>query len=58
MNHHDLEHADPPFPELGEEVELFLETEAREGVLLYERDGELQKKPMAPWERGLKARVP
>ena len=58
MNHHALEHADPPFPELGEEVELFLETEAREGVLLYERDGELQKKPMAPWERGLKARVP
>lgn len=39
-------------------MELFLETEAREGVLLYERDGELQKKPMAPWERGLKARVP
>ncbi|WP_022798585.1 glycoside hydrolase family 13 protein [Thermus islandicus] len=58
MNYHDLEHLHPPFPELGEEVEIRLETEAKEGLLLFERDGELHTKPMEPWEGGLKARVP
>jgi len=58
MNHHDLEHLHPPFPELGEEVEIRLETAAREGLLLFERDGELHTKPMEPWGGGLRARVP
>ncbi|GAB5603033.1 glycoside hydrolase family 13 protein [Thermus sp. FJN-A] len=53
MNHHDLEHVDPTFPELGEEVELFLETEAREGLLVYEKDGELHQKPMRRQKGGL-----
>jgi alpha-glucosidase len=57
MTHHDLEHVHPPFPDLGEEVELFLETPAREGLLAYEKDGELHEKPLTPWEGGLKARV-
>ncbi|GAA5336325.1 MULTISPECIES: glycoside hydrolase family 13 protein [Thermus] len=57
MNRHDLEHVHPPFPDLGEEVELFLETPAKEGLLLFEKDGELHEKPLTPWEGGLKAKV-
>jgi alpha-glucosidase len=41
MTYHDLEHLSPPFPLLGEEVEIFLETEAQEGLLLYEKDGQV-----------------
>jgi alpha-glucosidase len=57
MNYHDLEHLSPPFPRLGEEVEIFLETEAQEGLLLYEKDGEVLQKPMARVPGGLKAKV-
>ncbi|AEV15401.1 Maltodextrin glucosidase [Thermus sp. CCB_US3_UF1] len=57
MNRHDLEHVHPPFPELGEVVELFLETRAREGVLLYEKDGELHQEPLTRVPGGLRARV-
>ncbi|KHG64531.1 maltodextrin glucosidase [Thermus sp. 2.9] len=57
MNRHDLEHVHPPFPDLGEAVTLFLETPAKEGLLVYEKDGELHEKPLVPWERGLKAEV-
>jgi alpha-glucosidase len=28
LTYHDLEHLSPPFPRLGEEVAIFLETEA------------------------------
>jgi alpha-glucosidase len=57
MNYHDLEHLSPPFPRLGEEVAIFLETEAQEGLLLYEKDGEVLQKPMARVPGGLKAQV-
>ncbi len=57
MNYHDLEHLSPPFPCLGEEVAIFLETEAQEGLLLYEKDGEVLQKPMARVPGGLKAQV-
>lgn len=57
MNHHDLEHVHPPLPGLGEEVELFLETSAKEGLLLYEKDGELQQKPLEWAPGGLRVRV-
>ncbi|TBH21282.1 glycoside hydrolase family 13 protein [Thermus thermamylovorans] len=36
---------------------LFLETEAREGLLLYEKDGEIHQKPMERAEGGLRVRV-
>ncbi|WP_018460499.1 alpha-amylase family glycosyl hydrolase [Thermus oshimai] len=54
---HDLEHLDPPFPGLGEEVEFRLETRAREGLFLYQRDGEVHAKPMSPFPGGLRVRV-
>ncbi len=57
-HHHDLEHLHPPLPELGEEVSFFLETEAKEGLFLYEKDGEIHKKPMQRAKGGLRARVP
>jgi alpha-glucosidase len=57
MTYHDLEHLSPPFPRLGEEVAIFLETEAQEGLLLYEKDGEVLQKPMARVPGGLKAQV-
>ncbi|GAA6742761.1 glycoside hydrolase family 13 protein [Thermus antranikianii] len=57
-HYHDLEHIHPPLPELGEEVTLYLETEAEEGLLLYEKDGEIHKKPMEPAKGGLRVRVP
>lgn len=57
MTYHDLEHVHPPFPSLGDEVELFLETPAKEGFLLYEKDGELHQKPLRPAPGGLRARV-
>ena len=56
-HYHDLEHIHPPLPELGEEVTLHLETEAKEGLLLYEKDGEIYKKPMEPAKGGLRVRV-
>lgn len=57
-HYHDLEHIHPPLPELGEEVTLFLETGAKEGVLLYEKDGEIHKKPMERAKGSLRVRVP
>jgi glycosidase len=57
MTYHDLEHLSPPFPRLGEEVAIYLETEAQEGLLLYEKDGEVLQKPMARVPGGLKAQV-
>lgn len=57
MSLHDLEHVDPPFPDLGEEVVLSLETPAKEGLLLFEKDGEIHQKPMERTEGGLRVRV-
>ncbi len=55
--YHDLEGVLPPDPGPGEEVELFLWTEARAGALVYEEAGELHQKPMAPFPGGLRVRV-
>ncbi|MDM7324524.1 MAG: alpha-amylase family glycosyl hydrolase, partial [Thermus sp.] len=56
--YHDLEHIQPPLPELGEEVSLFLETEAKEGLLLYEKDGEIHQKPLEKTPGGLTVKIP
>ncbi|WP_243089395.1 glycoside hydrolase family 13 protein [Thermus neutrinimicus] len=56
-HYHDLEHLHPPLPELGEEVSFFLETEAKEGLFLYEKDGEIHKKPMHRAQGGLRVRL-
>jgi alpha-glucosidase len=60
MHHHDWEPfcIDPLTPELGEEVTLRLRTQAKEGYLILERYGELERRPLKTVEGGLEITVP
>ncbi|MCX7782806.1 MAG: alpha-amylase family glycosyl hydrolase, partial [Meiothermus sp.] len=59
-HYHDWEPfcVDPLRPELGQEITLRLRTPAKEGFLILERYGEVERRPMRPVTGGLEIRLP
>ncbi|WP_245971677.1 alpha-amylase family glycosyl hydrolase, partial [Calidithermus terrae] len=60
MHYHDWEPfcVDPLTPELGEEVTLRLRTTAKEGYLILEHYGEIERRPLKAVEGGLEVTLP
>ncbi|MER3443412.1 MAG: alpha-glycosidase [Meiothermus sp.] len=60
MHYHDWETfcVDPLTPELGEEVTLRLRTTAKEGYLILEHYGEIERRPLKAVEGGLEITLP